>query len=54
MTGEIAADLQTLITKAKPILEKADGMLDVQDGRSVDLMDVLGKSGLWFWHRRLY
>ncbi|KAM6496434.1 hypothetical protein JOM56_009140 [Amanita muscaria] len=43
MTGEIAADLQTLITKAKPILEKADVMSGVQDGRSVDLMDVLGK-----------
>ncbi|KIL58978.1 hypothetical protein M378DRAFT_85691 [Amanita muscaria Koide BX008] len=43
MTGEIATDLQTLITKAKPILEKADVMSNVQEGRSVDLMDVLSK-----------
>jgi nuclear pore complex protein Nup188 len=44
MTGEIAADLQTLITKAKPILEKSDKMLgESGDGAGANLMDVLWK-----------
>ena len=44
MTGELAADLQALITKAKPIIEKSDGVLDPSGkGKGVDLTDVLGK-----------
>ncbi|KAK2459938.1 hypothetical protein APHAL10511_008023 [Amanita phalloides] len=44
MTGEIAADLQALITKAKPIIEKSDGALDPSGKvKSVDLTDVLAK-----------
>ncbi|KAF8632804.1 hypothetical protein AX15_001669 [Amanita polypyramis BW_CC] len=44
MTGEVAADLQALITKAKPIIEKSDDVLDSGgNAKSVDLTDVLGK-----------
>ncbi|PFH50408.1 hypothetical protein AMATHDRAFT_40867 [Amanita thiersii Skay4041] len=52
MTGEVAADLQALITKAKPILLKSDSIIGASGGGStttasaggsVDLMDVLGR-----------
>ena len=44
MTGEIAADLQALITKAKPIIEKSESTLDPNGkGKCVNLTDVLGR-----------
>lgn len=44
MTGEIAADLQALITKAKPIIEKSESTLDPSGkGKNVNLTDVLGR-----------
>ena len=44
MTGEIAADLQALITKAKPIIEKSDSSLDPSGkAKGVNLTDVLGR-----------
>lgn len=44
MTGEIAADLQALITKAKPIIEKSESTLDPSGkGKNVNLADVLGR-----------
>ncbi|KAF8626720.1 hypothetical protein AX17_006486 [Amanita inopinata Kibby_2008] len=45
MTGEIAADLQSLLVKAKPIIAKSDSVVDTggKGAPSVDLTDVLGR-----------
>ncbi|KAF9029989.1 hypothetical protein BDZ89DRAFT_1064957 [Hymenopellis radicata] len=40
MTGEMAADLKSLLDKAKPVIKKSDDVLNLQEKR-VDLTDVL-------------
>lgn len=40
MTGEMAADLKSLLDKAKPVIKKSDDVLNQKEKR-VDLTDVL-------------